>query len=85
MFLHQSGAIVLVYVDDLMTIGTDDEAQEIVDQLSEYLKMKAVGTLEDGEEILYLGRILKRYVDTIYIIAPTAHIDKMVEILAVVG
>ncbi len=73
----------MVYVDDLVIIGTDDESSRNCGSVGGISEDKEVGTLEDGEEILYLGRRLRRDVDTIYIITPTAHLDKTVEILEI--
>ena len=57
--------MILVYVDDLFFLGPHDESNEMLRLLQEHFTMKQTGELIEGSEVQFLGRTIKRDLDSI--------------------
>ena len=57
--------MILVYVDDLFILGPHDESNEMIRLLQEHFTMKQTGELTEGSEVQFLGRTIKRDLDSI--------------------
>ena len=58
-------AMILVYVDDLFIRGPHDKSNEMLRLLQEHFTMKQTGELTEGSEVQFLGRTIKRDLDSI--------------------
>jgi len=67
---------ILAYVDDLLIIGSETIVRRTFDLMSKRLLTKMTGTLSDeGSEVTFLGRRLRREGDSILIYSDTHYLD----------
>ena len=59
---EENRLIVLMYVDDLLVVGDDRNAQLLVDELSKKLRLKVAGKLEE-DKIRCLGKVIEKEED----------------------
>ena len=81
LYKHVDGNLyVLCYVDDLLIVGSKENADSTFRLLSSDFLMKKTGTLfEDGDSLNFLGRQLTRTSDSICISIGSAHVAKILE------
>ena len=69
--------VILAYVDDLMLLGKHDDIKNMYEQLAKQFIMKVTGRLDnDGDEVKFLGRILRRCIDAVYFTMPDGYFDE---------
>ena len=73
--------MILVYVDDLFILGPHDESNEMLRLLQEYFTMKQTGELTEGSEVQFLGRTIKRDLDSISFSTSTNYVTALVDLL----
>ena len=73
--------MILVYVDDLFILGPHDESNEMLRLLQEHFTMKQTGELIEGSEIQFLGRTIKRDLDSISFSTSTNYVTALVDLL----
>ena len=73
--------IILVYVYDLFILGPNDECNEILRLLQEHFSMKQTGELTEGSEVQFLGRTIKRDLDSISFSTSTNYVTALVDLL----
>ena len=73
--------MILVYVDDLFILGPHDESNEILRLSQEHFTMKQTGELTEGSEVQFLGRTIKRDLDSISFSTSTKNVTALVDLL----
>ena len=73
--------MILVYVDDLFILGPHDESNEMLKLLQEHFTMKQTGELTEGSEVQFLGRTIKRDLDSISFSTSTNYVTALVDLL----
>ena len=73
--------MILVYVDDLFILGPHDESNEMLRLLQEHFTMKQTGELTEGSEVQFLGRTIKRDLDSISFSTSTNYVTALVDLL----
>ena len=75
--------MLLVYVDDLFILGPNDESNEMIRLLQEHFAMKQTGELTEGSEVQFLGRIIRRDLDSISFSTSTNYVTVLVDLLGI--
>ena len=75
--------MLLVYVDDLFILGPNDESNEMLRLLQEHFAMKQTGELIEGSEVQFLGRTIKRDLDSISFSTSTNYVTALVDLLGI--
>ena len=75
--------MILVYVDDLFIPGPHDESNEMLRLLQEHFTMKQTGELTEGSEVQFLGRTIKRDLDSISFSTSTNYVTALVDLLGI--
>ena len=75
--------MILVYVDDLFILGPNDESNEMLRLLQEHFAMKQTGELIEGSEVQFLGRTIKRDLDSISFSTSTNYVTALVDLLGI--
>ena len=73
--------MILVYVDDLCILGPHDESNERLRLLQEHFTMKQTGGLTAGSEVQFLGRTIKRDMDSISFSTSTNYVTALDDLL----
>ena len=73
--------MILVCVDDLFILGPHDESNEMLRLLQEHFTMKQTGELTEGSEVQFLGRTIKRDLDSISFSTSTNYVTALVDLL----
>ena len=73
--------MILVYVDDPFILGPHDESNEMLKLLQEHFTMKQTGELTEGSEVQFLGRTIKRDLDSISFSTSTNYVTALVDLL----
>ena len=73
--------MILVYVDDLFILGPHDESNEMLRLLQKHFTMKQTGELTEGSEVQFLGRTIKRDLDSISFLTSTNYVTALVDLL----
>ena len=74
-------AMILVYVDDLFIPRPHGESNEMLSLLQEHFTMKQTGELTEGSEVQFLGRTIKRDLDSISFSTLTNYVTALVDLL----
>ena len=74
--------MLLVYVDDLFILGPNDESNEMLRRLQEHFAMKQTGGFIEKSEVQFLGRTIKRDLDSISFSTSTNCVTALVDLLA---
>jgi len=79
---YEELVFILAYVDDLMVMGPDEAAEEIITKLKEKFLLKQTGTLSnEGDTIQFLGRQLTRRGDAIVLTMNKDYLNTDFELL----
>ena len=73
--------MILAYVDDLFILGPHDESNEMLRLLQEHFTMKQTGELTEGSEVQFLGRTIKRDLDSISFSTSMNYVTALVDLL----
>ena len=75
--------MLLVYVDDLFILGPNDKSNETLRLLQEHFAMKQTGELTKGSEVQFLGRTIKRDLDSVSFSTSTNYVTALVDLLGI--
>jgi hypothetical protein len=76
--------MVLVYVDDLLILGPDEMVKDTIETLREYFVVKETGSLTEGSEVQFLGRTIRRDLDSVYFSTSSNYVQALTELLDIV-
>ena len=77
--------IVVVHVDDLLSVGKREKLDRFFMQLAEKLKIKHREYLEDSKPVLFLGDYITKYKDKITRKSKDTYVDNMLTMLTMEG
>ena len=81
-FSHKDTIIVVVHVDDLLSVGKRKHLDNFFVQLEKTLKLKRVEYIENGKSVLFLGDYITKFKDKITLKSKDAYVDNMLAMLA---
>ena len=76
--------MVLVYVDDLFILGPDELVRDTIKSLRSYFIVKETGILTEGSEVQFLGRSIRRDLDSIYFSTSSNYVQALTELLDII-
>ena len=68
--------IVVVHVDDLLSVGKREKLDRFFAQLAEMLKIKHIEYLENGRSVLFLGDYITKFKDKITLKSKDAYVGQ---------
>ena len=74
---HKDTIIVVVHVDDLLSVGKRKHLDNYFVQLEKTLKLKRVEFIENGKSVLFLGDYITKFKDKITLKSKDAYVDNM--------
>ena len=74
---HKDTIIVVVHVDDILTVGKRKHLDSFFVQLEKTLKVKRVEFIENGKSVLFLGDYITKFKDKITLKSKDTHVDNM--------
>ena len=77
--------IIVMHVDDLLSVGKREKLDRFFMQLAETLKIKHIEYLEDGKPVLFLGDYITKYKDKINLKSKDTYVDNMLTTLTMKG
>ena len=77
---HKDTIIVVVHVDDLLSVGKRKHRDNFV-QLEKTLKLKRVEFIENGKSVLFLGDYITKFKDKITLKSKNAYVDTMLTLM----
>ena len=77
---HKDTIIVVVHVDDLLSVGKRKHLDNFFVQLEKTLKLKRVEFIENGKSVLFLGGYIK-FKDKITLKSKDTYVDNMLTML----
>ena len=77
--------IVVVHVDDLLSVGKREKLDRFFVQLAETLKIKHIEYMENGKPVLFLGDYITKYKDKITLKSKDTYMDNMLTMLTMEG
>ena len=78
---HKDTIIVVVHVDDLLSVGKRKHLDNLLVQLDKTLKLKRVEFIENGKSVLFLGDYITKFKDKITLTGKDAYVDNMLAML----
>ena len=78
---HKDTIIVVVHVDDLLSVGKRRHLDDFFVQLEKTLKLKRVGFIENGKSVLFLGDYITKFKDKITLKSKDAFVDNMLTLM----
>ena len=78
---HKDTIIVVVHVDDLLSVGKVNHLDNFSVQLEKTLKLKRVEFIENGKSVLFLGDYITKFKDKITLKSKDTHADDMLTML----
>ena len=78
---HKDTIIMVVHVDDLLSVGKRKHLDNFFVQLENTLKVKRVEFIENGKSVLFLGDYITKFRDKIILKGKYAHVDNMLSML----
>ena len=78
---HKDTIIVVVHVDDLLSVGKRKHLDNFFVQLERTLKLKRVEYIENGKSVLFLGDDTTKFKDKITLESKDAYVDNMLAML----
>ena len=78
---HKDTIIVVVHVDDLLSVGKRKHLDNVFMQLEKTLKLKRVEFIENGKSVLLLGDHITKFKDKITLESKGAYVDNMLTML----
>ena len=78
---HKDTIIVVVHVDDLLSVGKRKHLDNFFVQLEKTLKLKRVEFIENGKSVLFLGDYITKFKDKITLKSKDAYVDNMLAML----
>ena len=82
---HKDTIIVVVHVDDLMSVGKRRHLDNFSVQLEKTLKLKRVELIENGKSVLFLGDYITKFKDKITLKSKDTYVDNMLAMLGMEG
>ena len=79
---HKDTIIVVVHVDDLLSVAKRKPLDNFFVQLEKTLKLKRVEFIENGKSVLFLGDCITKFKDKITLKSKDAYVDIMLAMLA---
>ena len=79
--IHKGTIIVVVHVDDLLSVGKRKHLDNFFVQLEKTLKLKRVEFIEIGNSVLFLGGYITKFEDNITFKSKDTYVDNMVTML----
>ena len=73
--------VVVVHVDDLLSVGKRKHLDNFFVQLEKTLKLKRVRFIENGKSVLFLGDYITKFKDKITLKSKDAYVDNMLAML----
>ena len=77
--------IVVVHVDDLLSVEKREKLDRFFAQLSETLKIRHIEYIENGKPVLFLGDYITKCKDKITLKSKDAYVDNMLAMLSMEG
>ena len=77
--------IVVVHVDDLLSVGKREKLDRYFAQLAETLKIKHIEYIENGKPVLFLGDYITKYKDKITLKSKDTYVDNLLTMLSMEG
>ena len=78
---HKDTIIVIVHVDDLLSVGKRKHLDNFFAQLEKTLKLKRVEFIEHGKSVLFYGDCITKFEDKITLKSKDAYVDNMLAML----
>ena len=78
---HKDTIIVVVHVDDLLSVGKRKHVVNFFVQLEKTLKLKRVEFNENGKSVLFFGDYITKFKDKITLKSKDAYVDNMLTML----
>ena len=78
---HKDTIIVVVHVDDLLSVGKRKHLNNFFVQLEKTLKLKRVEFIENGKSSMFLGDHITKFKDKITLKSKDAYVDNMLATL----
>ena len=78
---HKDTIIVVVHVDDLLSVGKPKHLDNFFVQLEKTLKLKRVEFSENGKSVVFLGDYIIKFKDKITLKSKDAYVDNMLAML----
>ena len=78
---HKDTIIVVVHVDDLLSVGKRKHLDNFFVQLEKTLKLKHVEFIEHGKSVLFLGDYITKFKDKITLNSNDTYMDNMLTML----
>ena len=78
---HKDTIIVVLHVDDLLSVGKRKHLDNFFVQLEKTLKLKRVEFIDNGKSVLFLGDYITKFKDKITLKRKDAHVDNMLAML----
>ena len=78
---HKDTIIVVVHVDDLLSVGKRKHLDNFFVQLEKTLKLKRVEFIENGKSVLFLGDYITKFDHKITLNSKGAYVDNMLTML----
>ena len=78
---HKDTIIVVVHVDDLLSVGKRKHLDNFFVQLEKTLKLKRVEFIENGKSVLFLGDYITKFKDKITLKSKDTYVDNMLTML----
>ena len=82
---HKDTIIVVVHVDDLLSVGKRKHLNNFFVQLENTSKLNCVEFIENGKSVLFLGDYITKFKDKITLKSKGAYVDNMLAILGMEG
>ena len=78
---HKDTIIVVVHVDDLLSVPKRKHLDNFFVQLEKTLKLKCIEFIENGKSVLFLGDCITKFKDKITLKSKDAHVDDMLTLM----
>ena len=78
---HKDTIIVVVHVDDLLSVGKRKHLDNFFVQLEKTLKLKRAEFIENGKSVLFLGDYITKFKDKITLKSKDTYVDNMFTML----
>ena len=79
---HKDTIIVVVHVDDLLSVGKRKHLDNFFVQMEKTLKLERVKFVENGKSVLFLGDYITKFKDMITVKSKDTYVDNMHTMLA---
>ena len=84
-FSPKDTIIVVVHVDDLLSVGKRKHVDNFFVQLEKTLKLKRAEYIENGKSVLFMGDCITKYKDKVTLKSKDAYVHNMLAMLGMVG